>query len=69
MSTNLQKKVNKAFHKASLKDNTQSTESSTIDKDAWLVQAWPELQKPTLENLAQQKYRERTDGLKSLSLS
>jgi hypothetical protein len=58
--TTLQEKVNLAFHKAALKkQHTETATGSTINKKAWLEQAWPELQKPPLENLAQKKFRER----------
>ena len=70
MST-LQEKVNLAFHKAHLKErpNQHNDEINTKAKKAWLKQAWPELEKPPIQNLAEKKYKELTaKEVKTLSI-
>ena len=54
MST-LQEKVNQAF-----RDANPSTPSTTLTKDQWLQQEWPELQKPQLIHLSQVKIDPKT---------
>ena len=49
MST-LQEKVNQAF-----RDANPSTPSTTLTKNQWLQQEWPELRKPQLTHLSQLK--------------
>ena len=58
MST-LQEKVNLAFKQAHLKDNAPTKTETASVKKAWLKEAWPELEKPSLMNLAQKKWKER----------
>lgn len=54
MST-LQEQVNQAF-----RDANPPTPSTTLTKDQWLQQEWPELQKPQLMHLSQVKIDPKT---------
>ena len=44
---------------AHLKDNAPTKTEAASVKKAWLKEAWPELEKPSLMNLAQKKWKER----------
>jgi len=61
LESTLQEKVNLAFKLAHLKES-QTKEAPVANKKAWLKEAWPELEKPPIMNLAKQKYMERTGG-------
>jgi len=68
MST-LQEKVNLAFKKASLTKSLSNLESKS-NKEEWLKQEWPELQKPQMLHLSQIKNTRKltTDEVKTLSI-
>jgi len=68
MST-LQEKVNLAFKKASLNKSLSNLES-TSNKEEWLKQEWPELQKPQMLHLSEIKNTRKltTDEVKTLSI-
>lgn len=68
MST-LQEKVNLAFYKASLTKYLPSLESKS-NKEQWLKQVWPELQKPEMQHLSEIKTTRKltTDEVKTLSI-
>lgn len=65
----LQEKVNLAFYKASLKKSLSSLESKS-NKEQWLKQEWPELQKPQMLHLSEIKTTRKltTDEVKTLSI-
>ena len=68
MST-LQEKVNLAFKKASLNKSLSNLESKS-NKEQWLKQEWPELQKPQMLHLSEIKNTRKltADEVKSLSI-
>ena len=68
MST-LQEKVNLAFKKASLNKSLSNLESKS-NKEEWLKQEWPELQKPQMLHLSEIKNTRKltTDEVKTLSI-
>ncbi len=65
----LQEKVNLAFYKASLNKSLSSLESKS-NKEQWLKQEWPELQKPQMLHLSEIKTSRKltTDEVKTLSI-
>lgn len=68
--SNLQKKVNLAFYKASLTKSLPASLESKTKREQWLKQEWPELQKPQVVHLSQLKTTRQLvpDEVKTLSI-